>query len=440
MVQNMSLPDMREIEKLFLEDNGIGRIEAHLSRFNPLHVLKLKRHEIRHSAVLAWLLDPGESHGLGARFIKDFLCEAIRGDIGQSAISPMEIWRADLRGASVRTEWLNIDIFIHVPKYGWAFIIENKFDSNQHSDQLSRYKHKVRRFYRSEGASLGIQGIFLTLSEEEPEDKTYAQIQYENITEILERILKTSNMVIRDDVRQFLHHYLEVIMEATGQCTRQKEMEELAKALYRDHRAAIDFIVAHGTATDLSLSIEGLVGADPQMGMQFSIADRTYLYAGQNSRMFCFLPETWVQALEANPQTEAMRRGCERYWYGYPLTGWIQLNQGSNADCSLLLSAEIGPVADPELRRALVKAIAKAGEVGEAGKRKNIKFQNKAWTETSRYSRFIKNGKQPVRSLDDTEAMEAAITDLINRFRPEFDAVAVALRTVSIWPPEQAEV
>ena len=33
-------------------------------KFNPFDVLRYADYEIRHSNVLAWLLQPGESHGL----------------------------------------------------------------------------------------------------------------------------------------------------------------------------------------------------------------------------------------------------------------------------------------------------------------------------------------------------------------------------------------
>jgi hypothetical protein len=43
-------PELRELEKL-------------LGKFNLFRVLRFEHGEIRHSNVLAWLLDPAESHG-----------------------------------------------------------------------------------------------------------------------------------------------------------------------------------------------------------------------------------------------------------------------------------------------------------------------------------------------------------------------------------------
>ncbi len=41
--------------------------------FNTFDVLQYADYEIRHSNVLAWLLQPGDTHGIGARFLKWFV-------------------------------------------------------------------------------------------------------------------------------------------------------------------------------------------------------------------------------------------------------------------------------------------------------------------------------------------------------------------------------
>ena len=38
--------------------------------FNAFDVLRYSDYEIRHSNVLAWLLTPGETHGVGAAFLR----------------------------------------------------------------------------------------------------------------------------------------------------------------------------------------------------------------------------------------------------------------------------------------------------------------------------------------------------------------------------------
>jgi hypothetical protein len=71
------MPDAANTERLldaFLVDNReLELLNARLARFNMFNVLRADRAEIRHSNVLAWLLTPDETHGLGAVFLRRFL-------------------------------------------------------------------------------------------------------------------------------------------------------------------------------------------------------------------------------------------------------------------------------------------------------------------------------------------------------------------------------
>lgn len=59
---------------LELENNlSFQQLNQQINSFNALKVLKLENHEIRHSNVLAWLLDPKENHGLRDVFIRKML-------------------------------------------------------------------------------------------------------------------------------------------------------------------------------------------------------------------------------------------------------------------------------------------------------------------------------------------------------------------------------
>lgn len=49
------------------------QIEAKLSDFNAFETLGVVNTEIRHSNVLAWLLNPRENHGIGDVFIKKLI-------------------------------------------------------------------------------------------------------------------------------------------------------------------------------------------------------------------------------------------------------------------------------------------------------------------------------------------------------------------------------
>lgn len=61
--------DKRPKSKKIMTEESKMDIKA----LNPFEVLKLKTHEIRHSNVLAWLLNPKGSHNLGKSFLEQFL-------------------------------------------------------------------------------------------------------------------------------------------------------------------------------------------------------------------------------------------------------------------------------------------------------------------------------------------------------------------------------
>jgi hypothetical protein len=136
-------PAQNDFEDLSVNNQYMSKVEAYLNRFNPITMMRMERMEIRHSAILAWLLDPRETHGLQDKFLRTFLCEAMRGQGHMDSPTALEISQADLRDADVRREWQSIDIFILLPRLNWVFIIEKKFQSNQNEGQLAKYADRV---------------------------------------------------------------------------------------------------------------------------------------------------------------------------------------------------------------------------------------------------------------------------------------------------------
>jgi hypothetical protein len=67
----------RALTSFVVECYELAELEAVLSRFNIFRVLKAAKHEIRHSNMLAWLLDQDESHGLGNRFFRRWLMQVV---------------------------------------------------------------------------------------------------------------------------------------------------------------------------------------------------------------------------------------------------------------------------------------------------------------------------------------------------------------------------
>jgi len=98
----------------FLVDNHeLEALDARLKRFNIFDVLKVSHAELRHSNMLAWLLDPAGSHGLGDAFVRRFLSRLLR-DKPEIAVSltPVRVELMDFDDVEVLREWHNVDVLV----------------------------------------------------------------------------------------------------------------------------------------------------------------------------------------------------------------------------------------------------------------------------------------------------------------------------------------
>ena len=190
-------PGHADLESLFINNQKLDRLDAYPNRFNPIRIMRMEGMEVRHSNILGWLLDPLETHGLGDRFLKSFLSEALKGESAKGRPTALDIVQGDLRDIEVRREWQHIDLFLLSRRNNWAFIIENKFHSAQHKGQLAKYMQKVRSAFEPEEGALEVKGIFLTLHDEDPEDSTYASIGYIR----LNRNIQLEDLADRSELR-----------------------------------------------------------------------------------------------------------------------------------------------------------------------------------------------------------------------------------------------
>ncbi|MGV7119429.1 MULTISPECIES: PDDEXK-like family protein [unclassified Sphingopyxis] len=422
MTEIVQHPSHADLENLFVNNTDIDRLEIYLNRFNPIRVMRMESMEVRHSNILGWLLDPSETHGLGDRFLRAFLAEAMKGESAKGCPTAIDIVQADLRDMEVRREWQHIDLFLLSRRNNWAFIVENKFHSSQHSGQLARYVEKVRTAFEPEEGRLDIKGIFLTLHDEDPEDASYASIGYDAICDLLPRVIDAEGQSLAQQVRIFIEHYIEIIREAAGMSEERDQMEQLARSLYRQHRKVLDFIWDYGSSTNFLLARDEVFGDDWGDGAVVKAGKISLVSFWSGGEQFSFLPLNWYEALSKNGHSWT---GCENWWSGYPLICWMQLFQSDKGtEGSVRLVAEIGPLQNFELRKKLIEAIqAVAAEKGIP----QIRFQKTASNEGKKYSKFLKDNSISINDVQDVEEISKAISRLLKNFVPCFDAVSLAL-------------
>ena len=226
----------------FDRDADLAQFEAMLREFNLFDVLGIARREVRHSRILAWLLNPRGTHGIGDAFLRWFLLEVatIAETQGVGNVTTREVigWR--LEQVSARAERRNIDVLVLGQGDRFACAIENKINIGEHSNQLERYRKVVERQHPDWKHVY----VFLTPDGREPakdaDKAAYVPLKHEAVARIIERLLASEDVQANPDVASLLRQYTftlrERVMESTGDATT------LALQIYGKHRTAIDRI------------------------------------------------------------------------------------------------------------------------------------------------------------------------------------------------------
>lgn len=190
---------------------------AYRKDLNVFKVLSNANHEIRHSAFLAWLLDPEENHGFGSAFAVEFLT-AVLGDKnwGERFSEDNFNFKSDTYIATEKPvppaakgeKKGRIDIFIKGKDFTCA--IENKTYSAEHDKQCQRYKNFIEEKYED------YDNDFIFLAIEKPpffdekdtdEGKNYDGynfVSYETVANILNDLIDRAKPEIREFIEQYL--------------------------------------------------------------------------------------------------------------------------------------------------------------------------------------------------------------------------------------------
>lgn len=234
-------------QKQFLEeficDKELKKLEKKFDIFNIFDCLQLTHIEIRHSNFLSWLFNPNETHGFSDYFLKEFLKEVLRkakkeviNIKGYNIPSIVDIDCWDMSDTQVYRELQNIDILIVNETNKFVLVIENKIDSCQHDNQLTRYREFIDNQYPSNEYAK----LFLYLKPKpEHVEYPYIYISYELIKNLLEDLVKERKENLNPDVTMAIQHYIKII----GRDIMEKdEIKILCKRIYANHAKALDLI------------------------------------------------------------------------------------------------------------------------------------------------------------------------------------------------------
>lgn len=155
----------------------------------------IRCYEPSHSRLLAWLLDPAQSHGLGPTFLREFWIRCFGKCPPQ--LSPAEVTCEE------RNEDGDCkpDIIVRGPS--WCIVIEVKIDSFEHDQQTQKYA----------AAWPGSRFAYLTRAGEQPSCGAFARVKWRQVREILDDCPAVGNAEFV--LRQFADHIVRDLEEAT---------------------------------------------------------------------------------------------------------------------------------------------------------------------------------------------------------------------------------
>lgn len=166
-----------------------------------MKIFGIEDDELVHSRFLAWLLDPSETHGLGAYFVEKFLCKAT------SKARNFDISNLDFSNLSVKREEISdtsrSDIRLFDQSGSFHCTIENKIRSREGDDQTNRL---YGGFHGMAPIELF---IFLSLGEKEkPKNPNFISLTYREVLPLLKELLKVSS---DNDTRFLIENYVNTL-------------------------------------------------------------------------------------------------------------------------------------------------------------------------------------------------------------------------------------
>ena len=342
-----------------LADDVFIQLNEQISQFNPFEVLKLKGHEIRHSNMLAWLLNPNESHGLGFDFLEQFALAMADSPVesAETAAAINEFLRKLITTSHpfVKVERepeskdkMRLDIKIlciwesETPEI-FDIIIENKVYSKQGKNQLKNYID----YEKTVNPTAKHIPVYLTLDEDdEPADPSYCHMTYFQIVELLRKLIEKQKLKgISSSAFSFIEYYLLTLEELMD---LDENKQNLARDIYRRFRKTIEYI-NQNAETDFS-----------EAGKQFiqeynkNSQDKVLEFKGIRSKFFPFYDKE-IDKTGGGIITDWREGKICGYFFG-----WRNLNS-EDYDGLLSLKIEVGPFEDNEKRKKFVEVLREHG-------------------------------------------------------------------------------
>ena len=318
------------IEALLLDDDGIPSIALYLGGFNVFEAIGHTRSEERHSDFLAFLLDPNETHGLGAEVLRRFVVTILKSmRLEDRPLSPSEVMLTDFESCQVLREHHKVDVLCVDESHRFLLAIENKIGSSEHSDQLGRYRSFLEAQYGDFRRILA----YLTPDNDEASDGNWTPVSYTDVLSIVELLATTQKDEISNAVALALDHYAVMLRR---NIVIDDDLVSVARTIYRKHRAALDFIFEQRSDDQLEMS---------DFAQQIASEDSRISVVKSTKSYIRFFPSDW----EGIPAFNATHRD------EWTKTGHSLLFEIENKANSIRMTLTIGPIEEDRWRSSIFR-------------------------------------------------------------------------------------
>jgi len=378
----------RILDKFLVNNTKLEELSAKLSIFNIFKALRIEKAEIRHSNVMAWLLNPQESHGLGQAFLRRVLSTILLDNESSTInLTPSHVELMNMLDVEVRREWKNIDLLAFSESKKWVLLVENKIKAKATKRQLQKYIKIVQK----EFPKFTIIPVLLTLDEDDSielvEDVGYISWSHTQMYHVVNHVFNQRQDRIPKDAKVFLQHYLVVLRRITMQ---DEEIVKLCKEVYRKHKDAIDLIVEWGATSQFGVAVES-----------FITENNNLIQLSKRPSSVWFIPKTWKSKMPP----------CSNRWTflsePYPVACWFVFRQKSS---KVGIVIEVGSMEDSKKRLKLINAFQDKG----------FKIGKKGFSSEAKYTR-VHSIYRSLTDPDNAEEMGKQINELWKKSKPAID-------------------
>lgn len=239
----MSEDSIKEKIRDLLLSNDFKRLTYKKDEANIFKITNMADKEIVHSDMLAWLFNPYENHNLNDKILKEILMRLSKKDAEYISLLLLDYSDLEVYREYTVDNGRRIDILMESKNNKVIFIIENKIWSGEGDNQLEDYKNYIDEKYSDYNRIF----LFLTPEKERKEKyKGYIHITYSMIYSVLNCVLQENQ--IKFEISVIIRQYKEIIGRYI-MGSIDKEMVDLCRKLYVEHKEALDKIMQYGNTT-----------------------------------------------------------------------------------------------------------------------------------------------------------------------------------------------